>query len=193
VPQSLAQDVLLVGAERSDEFADAMRLVRQGHKVVAVNPHTSLAAHSFAKYGGTFVPTSIEYLPLAFGPFDLICESYPFTVARVKGVCEDDPCPMWLSARAMRAYAIARLRHLALRGRWIVFTESPGFVRALRSMVHRDPGIQRNFNIRIVPLKPDEAPRSSYPRLSTRFKVIFRRRPDELRQANGLPATTASL
>jgi hypothetical protein len=37
LPQSLGQNVLLVGAERSDEFADAMRLVRQGHKVVVVN------------------------------------------------------------------------------------------------------------------------------------------------------------
>src|SRR5271165_2210721 len=65
LPQSLVQNVLLVGAERSDEFADAMRLVCQGHKVVVVNPHASLAARSFAKDGGTFVPTTIEYLPLA--------------------------------------------------------------------------------------------------------------------------------
>jgi hypothetical protein len=193
VPRSKTLKVLMVGTERPDEFADAIRLARRGHSVIVVNPRESIAARRFANAGGSFIQSTIERLPLTFDPFDLICENYPFTVARVKGVCEDNPCPMWLSARAMRAYAMARLRHLAPRGRWIVFTESPGFVRALRSMVHHDPGIQRNFNIRIVPLKPDEAPRSSYPRLSTRFKVIFQRRPDELRQANGLPATTASL
>src|SRR6202521_2450521 len=150
LPQSLGQNVLLVGAERSDEFADAMRLVRQGHKVVVVNPHASLAARRFAKDGGTFVPTTIERLPLALGSFDLICENYPYTVARVKGVCEEDSCPVWLSTRAMRAYAMARLKRLAPRGRWIAFTESPDFAKALRSFVHQEPDIRRNFSVRIV-------------------------------------------
>src|ERR1700756_4696377 len=93
LPQSLGQKVLLVGAERPDEFADAMRLVRRGHEVVVVNPRASLAARGFAKDGGTFVRTTIECLPLALGSFDLICENYPYPVARVKGVCEEDPCP----------------------------------------------------------------------------------------------------
>ena len=170
-----AHNVLIVGAERSDEFADAMRLIRQGLKVVVVNPQLSLAADTFAKNGGTFVHTRIECLPLGVGSFDLICENYPYTIARVEGMCEEDPCPMWLSASAMRAYALARLRHLAPRGRWIVFTESQGFARGLRSIVQRDPGIRRNFTIRIVPLRPEEAPRSSYPHLATRFKVVIQR------------------
>ena len=191
LPQSLVQNVLLVGAERSDEFADAMRLVRQGHKVVVVNPHASLAARSFAKDGGTFVPTTIEYLPIAFGSFDLICENYPYTVARVEGVCEENPCPVWLSARAMRAYAMARLRYLALGGRWIVFTESPGFAGALRSIVHRDQAIRRNFSFRIVRLITDEAPQSSYPRLASRFKVILQRHPAESHRTSSVPARKA--
>jgi hypothetical protein len=191
LPQSLGQNVLLVGAERSDEFADAMRLVRQGHKVVVVNPHASLAARRFAKDGGTFVPTTIERLPLALGSFDLICENYPYTVARVKGVCEEDPCPLWLSARAIRAYAMARLRYLAPGGRWIVFTESPGFAGALRSIVRRDQAIRRKFSFRIVRLINAEAPQSSYPRLSTRFKVILQRHPAESHRTSSVPARKA--
>ena len=187
-PRAGSLNVLMVGAERLDEFADAMRLVRQSHKVVVVNPRASLAARSFAKDGGTFVPTTIECLPLAFGSFDLICESYPYTVARVEGVCEEDPCPLWLSARAMRAYAKARLRYLAPGGRWIVFTESPGFAGALRSIVHRDQAIRRNFSFRVVRLITDEAPQSSYPRLPTRFKVILQRHPAESHRTSSVPA-----
>jgi hypothetical protein len=185
--------VLMIGSERSEELADAVRLAERGHNVIVVNPRQSGAARRFADTGGRFIRITIERLPLTLGPFDLICESYPFTVERVKGVCEDDSCPVWLSAGAMGAFAMARLRHLAPRGRWIMFTESPGFAGALRSLVHRDKGIKRNFTIRIVPLTGDEAPRSSYPHLSTRYQVIFQRRPGESRRANSLPARTASL
>jgi hypothetical protein len=165
--------VLMVGSERSDEFADATQVLARGHNVTVVNPRESPAAFRFAGRGGTFIRCPIERLPLTLGPFDVICENYPFTVARVEGVCEDGLCPVWLSARLMHAYAMARLRHLAPGGRWILFTESPGFARALRSIVRRDLGIRRNFNIRIVPLTNGESPRSLYPRLTTRFKVIL--------------------
>jgi hypothetical protein len=181
------RNVLLVGAERPDEFADAMRLVRQGHKVMVVNPHASLSARNFAKDGGTFVRTTIECLPFALGLFNLICENYPYTVARVKGVCEEDPCPVWLSTRAMRAYAMARLKRLAPRGRWIAFTESPDFAKALRSFVHQEPDIRRNFSVRIVSLTGDGAPRSAYPYLTTRFRLIFRRHPPKSRRTS-IPA-----
>ena len=180
VSRDLPQRVLYVGAERSDEFADGLRLERCGHAVIVVNPRKTGAARRFANAGGTFIQGAIERLPLTPGPFDLVCESYPFAVAPVPGLCEEDPCPIWLSGRPMRAYATARLRQLAPRGRRIVFTESPGFAGALRSIVHLGPGMRRNFTIRIVPTKTDEAPRSLYPRLSTRFKVILQRRPAEL-------------
>ena len=189
--RTAALKVLVVGAERSDEFADAMRLVRRGHKVVVVNPHTSRAAGSFAKDGGTFVRTTIECLPPALGSFDLICENYPYTVARIKGVCRDSPCPMWLSARAIRAYAMARLRYLAPGGRWIMFTESPGFADGLRAIVRGDYSIRRAFSLRIVRLISDEAPQSSYPRLTTRFKVILRRRFAASRRSSSEPARKA--
>lgn len=189
--RTAALNLLIIGAERSDEFADAKRLVHQGHKVVAVNPYASLAARNFAKGGGTFVHTTIECLPLVFGSFDLICENYPYTVARVEGVCEENPCQLWLGARAMRAYAVARLRYLAPGGRWIVFTESPGFADALRSIVHRDQAIRRNFSCRIVRLIADEAPQSSYPRLPSRFKVILQRHPAESYRTGSVAARKA--
>jgi hypothetical protein len=189
--RAAALNVLVVGAERSDEFADAMRLVHHGHKVVAVNPYASRAARSFAKDGGTFVRATVECLPLALGSFDLICENYPYTVARMKGVCEDNSCPVWLSARAIRAYAMARLRHLAPGGRWILFTESPGFADALRSIVDSDHSIRRTFSVRMVRLISDEAPQSSYPRLTTRFKVILRRHSTASRRISSEPARKA--
>jgi hypothetical protein len=191
--RSRALNVLMVGSERSDEFAAAVRLAERGHSVIVINPRQSGAARQFANTGGRFIRTTIEQLPLVVGPFDLICESYPFTVARVKGICEDHPCPMWLSARTIHSYAMARLRHLAPRGRWIVFTESPGFAGALRSLAYRDKGIRCKFSVRIVPLASDEAPPSSYPHLSTRFQVIFQRRSAEPRLKNGVPARTAFL
>jgi hypothetical protein len=185
--------VLMVGCERFDEFEDAIRLSVRGDSVIVVNPRESVAARRFVNAGGTFVRSKIERLPVTFGPFDLICESYPYTVARVEEVCSGAPCPMWLSARAIRAYAAPRLRHLAPGGRWIVFTESPGFARALRAMVSRNKSIGRNFSVRMVPLTTDEAPQSAYPGLTTRFRVIFLRRPAEPRPASRAPAETASL
>ena len=178
-PRGRRLQVLIIGAERRDEFAHARRLVGRGHSVIVVNPRESAAAHRFAPAGGYFIQSAIERLPLTLGPFDLVCENYPFTVGEVEGVCEDDPCPVWLSSLAIRAYAVARLRHLAPDGRWILFTESPGFARALRSIVRRDPVIQRNFSSRIAQVRAEEAPPSSYPRLATRFKVVFQRYPTD--------------
>src|SRR5229473_763789 len=99
-----AMSILFVGAERPDEFAEAMSLAGRGHRVAVVNPHESVAAHRFSDAGGTFIPTVVERLPLALGPFDCICENYPFTVRRIAGLCDDDPCPVWRSSRAMREY-----------------------------------------------------------------------------------------
>jgi hypothetical protein len=186
-----ALNVLMVGSERLDEFQDAMRLCKLGHSVVVVNPREGASARRFANAGGTFIRKTIERLPLPLGPFDLICESYPYTVARVECFCEDTPCPVWSSARGIRAYAMPRLRRLAPRGRWIVFTESPGFACALRSIVPRDSIIQQNFSVRIVPLTNAEAPQSLYPRLTTRFKVIFQRHPAESHRTNSVPARKA--
>src|SRR2546430_17157510 len=47
VPPCPTQKVLFVGAERWDEFKDAMRLVCQGHDVMAINPRETAAARAF--------------------------------------------------------------------------------------------------------------------------------------------------
>src|ERR1700730_10246579 len=133
-----ASHVLIVGAERSDEVADATRLAERFHGVIVVNPRETAAARRFVSDGGTFIHNAIELLPPALGPFNLICENYPYTVARVEGVCHEKPCPIWLSKCEVRAYAMARLKRLAPIGRWIVFTESPGFARALHSIGRSD-------------------------------------------------------
>src|SRR4029077_4777490 len=88
---SAIKRILFVGAESADEFANAMRLARHGHKVVVANPYPSSAARRFAGAGGVFMQTSIEWLaPSAH--FDLICENYPFTLRQIEGVCEINPC-----------------------------------------------------------------------------------------------------
>jgi len=52
-----AQRILFVGAERPNEFGEALGLARAGHKVVAVNPYESSAARRFARMGGSFMRT----------------------------------------------------------------------------------------------------------------------------------------
>jgi len=175
--RSGSRHVLIVGAERSDEFVDAIRLVLWGHRVTVVNPRDTAAAGSFEREGGSLFRSTIERLPAELGPFDVICENYPYTVARVAGVCHEKPCPIWLSRREMRAYAMARLKRLAPNGRWIVFTESPGFTCVLRSIGRGDETIRRCFDVRVVRLTKQQAPPSSYPQLATRFRLIFQRRP----------------
>jgi hypothetical protein len=186
-------NVLVVGAERWDEFTDARRIGDGSHQVIVANPRETAAARRFVTEGGTFIQSTIERLPSRLGPFDLICENYPYTVARVKGVCHEKPCPIWLSKREVRAYARARLKHLAPNGRWILFTESPGFAITLRSIGRTDEAIRRSFNVAIVRLKNQDAPPSSYPHLATRFKVIFQKRLVKRSQMTDLLARTAYL
>jgi hypothetical protein len=170
-------NVLIIGAERWDEFKDAELIGDRSHRVIVANPRETAAAKQFLTEGGSFIRSTIERLPAKLGPFDLIRESYPYTVGRVTGVCDEQPCPMWLSRREVRAYAVARLKHLAPNGRWIVFTESPGFACALRSIGRNDEVLWRHFNVRFVRLPKWQAPPSSYPHLTTRFKLIFQRLP----------------
>src|SRR5262245_21135383 len=78
VPARPAQNVLVVGAERPDEFADAMRLFCQGHCVMVINPRETSSAAAFRRQGGTFVRARIEQLPPECCQFDVICENYPY-------------------------------------------------------------------------------------------------------------------
>src|SRR6516162_9466029 len=113
VVQGAAQRVLFVGAERWDEFAEAIDLVWRGHSVIVVNPRKSHSARAFQVAGGSFVQSTIEKLEPSLGPFDLICEHYPFTITRVCGICERTPCTIWHNVHALRAYAMPRLKRLA--------------------------------------------------------------------------------
>jgi hypothetical protein len=175
VEQRPAQTVLFVGAERWDEFAQAIDLASCGHDVTVVNPRKSLAARAFQAAGGSFVQSMISKLPSTLGPFDIVCEHYPFTITRVRRVCERNPCTIWRSLRALRAYAMPRLRQLVEGGRWVIFTESPGLPKALHLLVQSDPTLRRNFTSQILRLNDAHAPSSKYPILSTRFLVILRR------------------
>jgi len=156
-----AKRVLLVGAERPDEFRDAIRLLLRGHEVAVVNPRVTQAARIFHNEGGWFIPSRIEQLSRALGDFDLICENYPYPSGR-----------HFVPARA---FARARLARLARGGRWLVFTESPRYARELKAAVEEGLG-GANFRVRVSRVPADLAPASSYPPVSRRFRLIFERR-----------------
>jgi hypothetical protein len=169
-------NILIIGAERWDEFADALKLENRYRRVIVTNPRETHAAKRFVNEGGTFFKRPVERLPARIGPFQLVCENYPYTVGPVEGICDQSRCPMWLSRRVVRSYAIARLKRLAPDGRWVLFTESPGLAKALRSIGRTDEMIRRHFDLRIVRVANQRAPPSSYPYLTTRFKIVFEKR-----------------
>jgi phosphatidylserine/phosphatidylglycerophosphate/cardiolipin synthase-like enzyme len=160
-PPRSAQNVLLVGAERVGEFAQAMRLARQGHGVVAINPRETASARAFRRAGGRFIRARLEDLPPECCRFDLICENYPYPSGR--------------HYVPPRAFAIARLARLKPGGRWILVTESPRYASLLKAVGAHDGALRSRFRSTLTPLSIDEAPPSAYPRADTRFRLVFRR------------------
>ena len=162
LPGHPARNVLFVGAERSDEFADAMGLDGEGHVVTVVNPRLTFAAKAFQARDGRFVPLRVEHLPAAAGRFDVICENYPYPLRHYSGPA--------------KRFALARLTRLAPGGRWILHTESPRFATALKALADFDADVARGFSVRASSLSPQQAPPSLYPPVNTRFRLIFQRR-----------------
>ena len=156
------RNVLFVGSERSDEFADALRLDGEGHDVTVINPRLTLAARAFQSRNGRFVPVRVERLPDGAGSFDMICENYPYPLRRYAGLA--------------KKFALARLRCLAPGGRWILHTESQRFATALKALADFDTEVAPGFMVRVSALSPQQAPPSFYPAINTRFRVIFQRR-----------------
>jgi hypothetical protein len=154
--------VLFVGAERTDEFADALRLVCEGHDVIVVNPRETTAARAFRKAGGTFLRAAVEQLPTACCCFDLICENYPYPSGR--------------HFVPPRDFAVARLARVAPGGRWVLFTESARYASLLKAVGDYDETVQRRFRVRLSSLPPSAAPPSAYPSAGTRFRLLFERR-----------------
>jgi hypothetical protein len=156
------QAVLYVGAERVDEFADAMRLVREGHDVIVINPRETAPARAFRRGGGTFVRARVEQLPMACCRFDVICENYPY--------------PSGQHYVPPRTFAMARLSRLGPGGRWVLFTEAVRYATLLKAIGDYDEGVQRSFRVGLSSLAHTEAPPSAYPSAGTRFRLIFERR-----------------
>jgi hypothetical protein len=159
MPPRFAQNVLFVGAERGDEFAHAMRLLCQGHDVVAINPRETASAKAFRRGGGRFIRARIEDLPPQSCRFDLICENYPY--------------PSGQHYVPPRPFARARLSRLKPGGRWILVTESPRYASLLKGVGDYDDAVRARFRSTLSALSTDEAPPSSYPRADTRFRLTF--------------------
>lgn len=153
--------VLLVGPERPDEFAIARRLMRRARRVVAVNPRATRASKAFQRAGGTFVRARVEQLAHSCGRFDLILENYPY--------------PSGSDYIPPRPYALARLCRLAVCGQWILFTEAIRFATLLNAVVEHDLGLQNRFRVSFNPVDLTAAPPSHYPRMDTRFRLVFQR------------------
>jgi hypothetical protein len=162
VSRCATQAVLFVGAERTDEFADAMRLVCEGHDVIVINPRETAAARAFRRAGGTFVRARVEQLPTACCRFDVICENYPYPSGR--------------HYVPPRDFTLARLARLAPGGRWVLFTEAARYATLLKAVGDYDEAVQRRFKVGLSSLAPERAPLSAYPSLGTRFRLIFERR-----------------
>jgi transposase len=154
--------VLFVGAERADEFADAMRLASAGHDVIVINPRETAAARAFRRSGGTFVRARVEQLPTACCRFDVICENYPYPSGR--------------HYVPPRDFARARLARLVPGGRWVLFTEAARYATLLKAVGDHDAAVQRSFRVGLTGLSSKEAPPSAYPSAGTRFRLVFERR-----------------
>jgi len=161
VPSCLAQNVLLVGAERQDEFAVALRLMEQGHEVTVVNPRETSAAREFQARGGTLIRARVEQLPLACRHYDVICENYPY--------------PSGEHYVPPRTFALARLSRLAPCGRWVLFTEAVRFATLIKAVAEYDADLQGNFIVSLASVSADSAPPSHYPPVDSRFRLIFER------------------
>jgi len=155
------RNILFVGAERVDEFADAMRAVRRGHRVLVVNPRETAAARAFRSQRGRFARARIEDLPRIGSGFEVICENYPY--------------PSGPHSAPIRAFAHARLARLAPGGRWILFTESARLATALRMLVEYDADVRRRFVLELARVRLHQAPPSAYPPVPSRFRLIFER------------------
>jgi hypothetical protein len=156
------QNVLVVGAERADEFAYADDLMAHGQQVTVVNPSVTDEAQAFAERGGNFVRGRVEDLP----------EGQQYTMIR-----EDFPFPLGRAFQPTAEFATARLDRLAPGGRWVVVTESSEFSATLEATVIGRPDLKVTNTE--IPLFHEGTPRSDWPREARRFVLIFepRRRP----------------
>jgi hypothetical protein len=155
------QNVLIVGAERSDEFADALWMICLGHSVTVVNPRETLAAREFKRKGGTFIQGRVEELPLACRCFVVICENYPYPSGQHYVPPTD--------------FAEARLSRLSRGGRWILFTEAVRFATLLKAVADFDENLPGKFSCAMSRMPLYQAPPSTYPPGETRFRLIFTR------------------
>ena len=155
------RNVLIIGAERPDEFADALRMACLGHNVTVVNPRETFAAREFKRKGGTFIQGRLEELPPACKCFDVICENYPYPSG------ENYVPPL--------AFAEARLSRLSRGGRWILFTEAVRFATLLKAVTDFDENLPGKFSCALSRVPLHRAPASTYPPGDTRFRLIFQR------------------
>jgi SAM-dependent methyltransferase len=157
-----ARNILFVSTGTGDDLKDAIRLVGQGHDVLAISPGETASARTFRRAGGKFVSARIEDLPHESCRFDLIRENHPY--------------PWERNYSSARPFALARLSRLNKGGRWILVTKSPRYAALLRAVGDFDETVRRNFKVIASSLGPNHAPSTVYPDGEARFRLIFQRR-----------------
>ena len=153
------QNVLVVGAETTGEFAYAEQVAAAGQRVTVVNPARTPQAEAFAARGGNFVQAPIESLP-AEPAYTMIREDYPFPLGRVLAPAEQ--------------FAATRLARLAPGGRWVLVTESSEFATTLEAAASRQGA---RVTVRQVPGAHEGTPVSGWPRDPQRFVLIIEKSP----------------
>lgn len=110
--------VLVVGAERLEEFDYARRVAQNGAEVTVANPSMTAEARRFSDEGYNFVQQPIQQLP----------EGNTYNIIR-----EDFPVPTGRLLQAADHFLDARLSRLASGGNYVLVTESVEFANAIRA------------------------------------------------------------
>jgi RHS repeat-associated protein len=158
--QGKSQRVLIVGAERPEEFAMAERLAAEGNDVTVVNPRVTEAAKAFQANGGRFVAGGIESLP-AGEQFDLVHEEFPQPIVG-----------------SPKAFALAqeRLSRVAPGGTWRAVTENQDLIDTYQG-VAEDAGA--SFDVHQLPEGVGPQSPAYVPVDRRRFEVTATKPPPE--------------
>jgi hypothetical protein len=151
------QRILVVGAERAEEFQYAREMAALGRDVTVVNPQATPESEAFAASGGNFVQAGIETLPQQPG-YNVVSEDFPVPVRRFFPQAQ--------------AQATERISRLEPGGRWVVTTESAEYVQMLE-VVGRMQGA--SVTAHEIPRHHEATPDSPHVVESTRFIVTVER------------------
>ena len=165
--------VLIVGAERPEEFDMATALAGQGQDVTVVNPRATPAATGYQAAGGNFHEGGIETLPPGL-QYDYIREEFPQPLGRTH-----------VALQAVQA----RFSRLAPGGRLEIVTEANA--EEFRQVFEGVGVAEYHCSVTQRELAPDEGPHSPayVPAGERRIETVFVRPAEPAGGGGGAPST----